>query len=61
MFCFGGCKLYPSVPKQEGLEAPIEVLNSRSKSITPKDDSSILATKLYININEWAEFTLVHA
>ena len=33
MFCFDVCKLYPSVPKQEGLEACREGLNSRSKYI----------------------------
>ena len=38
MFCFDVCKLYPSVPKQEGLEACREGLNSRSKPIVPTEE-----------------------
>ena len=38
LFCFDVCKLYPSVPKQEGLEACREGLNSRSRSIVPTEE-----------------------
>lgn len=33
LFCFDACKLYPSVPRKEGLEACEEALKSRSNPI----------------------------
>ena len=36
--CLDVCKLYPSVPKQEGLEARRDGLNSRSRSIVPTEE-----------------------
>ena len=67
MFCFDVCKLYPSVPKPEGLEACIKVLKSRSTSITPTEEVSKmivvlnnnnlnLGNKHYMYINKWAEY-----
>ena len=38
MFCFDVCKLYPSVPKQEGIEACREGLEFRSKPIVPTEE-----------------------
>ena len=58
LFCFDVCKLYPSVPKQEGLEACREGLNSRSRSIVLKmikvvlDNNNFnLGNKHYIQTN----------
>ena len=37
LFCFDVCKLYPSIPREEGLEACREGLERRSAPIVPTD------------------------
>ena len=38
LFCFDVVKLYPSVPRKEGLEACREALESRSNPLLPTDN-----------------------
>jgi len=38
LFCFDVCKLYPSVPKEEGIEACRIGLNNRSNKIIPTEE-----------------------
>ena len=48
LFCFDVCKLYPSIPRREGLAACEETLSARSRPLVDKErEMEIIRTVLY--------------
>ncbi len=54
LFCFDVCKLYPSIPKKEGLEACSEALLSRSKPIVKSADGLLKMIETVLENNSFA-------